>query len=174
MFFDKFGPATVGSLFLLLSVTASAHQDRMFEITSSGDIEGFPPNYGPASLIVGEESEGNNLPTVRLTIRGYSIDLPECLRMLFILPPGQTIRATGSWYHDLKLLPPYLNLDLPQRDIGDYGDFEGYSILFDVTTLDIIQIDKHHIVEGEQGPSISEVDISSLCPPDALHDLVAR
>ncbi len=151
--------------------SATAHRDVIFPITPSGFLQRFPDEYGPASISI-EASSGDqeSVPEeVVVRIGNHQIDLPLCIRKLFVLPPSEDVEAHGSWYHDFSLLPPYLVIDLPRKRNENFW-FEGHSLLFNMANGTLVEV-KHRQGSEGGGHIDSPLDLSLLCTDDELKQL---
>ncbi|HEU4429046.1 MAG TPA: hypothetical protein VFT98_09850 [Myxococcota bacterium] len=151
----------------LLSQPSIAHQDRVFELLPNGAVVGIDPKYEPVSILVAGDG-GQMEVSVRIGTR--RTDLPPCVARYFRLPTAQRIHLSGSWWHDFSLLPPYLQIELPQR-VSELDVMDGISLLFNLQTGELIEIEKHEIT-GEGRGEISEVVLpGSICSPAELKSL---
>ena len=80
------------------------------------------------------------MTTVIFKLGEYRIDLPECLSKLFPLSKGNEVRVHGSWKHKRSKLPPYIIIDLPQSTFSGSGFFNGYSLMFNLKTVQLIKV----------------------------------
>jgi hypothetical protein len=102
---------------------APAHEDHILRI--NGDkLVGLPDKYAPAEISVRES---------RLRIGDHVMVFSPLLKSLFELP--HELRLTASWYHDPKILPPYLVINIQPRR----KDFS-YQLLLNLDTLDLIEV----------------------------------
>jgi hypothetical protein len=136
--------AIVCLLAMLNSDTAHAHADRMFTIAPNGDIQGFPADYGQASLQLGTPSrEAPEYPSsVVVRIGAHETHLPRCIRALLAVTPIEAVQSSGSWHHeDFSKLPPYLVFEFPRnrnQKESDWVDF--YELIFDMTNARLLDI----------------------------------
>ena len=154
---------------VLLSLRAAGHQDTTFRLLPDGLVEGVPEPYGPIHLWIDHHRPFPWLHrkiSVRLQVRGTSRTLPGCIARLFDIPTALPIRLSGSWYHDLDSIPPYLYVELPQKLMPDYSIF-GHSITFDLRTAAVLSVWEQKPVDGV-GQVDSPVDLNSLCTPDEV------
>ena len=165
-------------LLLSISLTAFfanssslAHQDTIFPVSSDGELSNFPKEYGPASIqVAGATNQGKPSPAVAVRIGRHRVDLAPCIARFFVQPSTETIQATGSWYHDFSVLPPYLNIELPQRS-AQFGAFDGYSLLFNMKTGQLFQVNKHELCPDRICVGGPEIPLSSLCTKSELKSM---
>ncbi len=149
---------------------ALTHQDRIFNVSDDGTIEGLPDEYQPARVVVAPSADG---VAVELTLSGKALTLPSCLGNLFLLPPSENMSLSGSWYHSRSTLPPYLNVLLPQKSKeGDSFLYTGSSLLFNLETAELIEVRSWELVgTGAQG---KDVPLDSICSPKERETLKPR
>jgi hypothetical protein len=114
-------------LILLFSFNIFAHEDTPITLDSSGTLIGLPKQYGQAHF---------DKTTFTLRIGNKKISLPECLKEKFNEYPHYEFTFSASWYHEIDLLPNYINLKM----ISIKEDY-GHEVLFNLETLDIIKIE---------------------------------
>ena len=153
---------------LTLASPLLAHKDMKLPLSSDGTIERLPDEYQPAILKVSPASSCQNCSTkVTLQIREKAIVFPPCIAKLFDLPDEERLQVSGSWYHDLNLLPPYILIRLPTK-WHDFVFFDGHSILIDIDTVSIIRIMEHKVSEDGRRMLAPPIKISSLCSKDEI------
>jgi hypothetical protein len=146
------------SLWAIASTTL-AHQDMIIRLALDGQLEGLPPIYQPASL---------RLPTVDdrqlvvLQLRGKRLEFPDCLSVLFAKASRPHIALSASWYHDQKILPPYLSIRLPMREPNGNGYYDGWSILVDMDKVKVLRVEAVFTI-GSKAQRMQEVDIGKFC-----------
>ena len=168
--------SSAGFLLAVMLVGGSpsfGHQDMIFPISSTGELAHIPDIYGPVSVRVHREdsSDRSKIVSVIIRIGEHRVDLPSCVSQLFSLPAGEEIHASGSWYHDRSSLPPYLNLALPRRTVH-IGWFDGYSLLFNLETAELIEINENILGLDERSMQRKNVELSTLCTSEEI-DLLA-
>jgi len=127
---------------LLACCPASAHEDRFLGVSPSGLITGLPAQYGPLRLDV-RYSSNRNVKSVRFTSHKFSIALNRCV--LEHLTHVKEIRASGSWYHDLSHMPPYISLQFLQRaPTQEDPNGLGISITFSLADGKILMADRRY------------------------------
>lgn len=145
----------LASLFLLAAVCspAFAHKDTALAIEKDGTIRGLPKKYQPASLKVRPDS-------LVLRVANNMISIPPCSARRFQLQKAM-VEASASWYHDGRSgLPPYIQISIVHAR-GQHSFMNGYTILFNLVTAEIIEVDRHQIDKDEE--SISRFDYKSSC-----------
>ena len=127
---------------LLACCPASAHEDRFLGVSPSGLITGLPAQYGPLRLDV-RYSSNRNVKSVRFTSHKFSIALNRCV--LEHLTHVKEIRASGSWYHDLSHMPPYISLQFLQKaPTQEDPNGLGISITFSLADGKILMADRRY------------------------------
>ncbi len=118
-------------IFLFLCTLASLdaiHRDTILQIDANGNINGLPKKFTPAKF---EQDKA------RLRVNSNEIVLPECVMYFFKEHKNPTLRLSASWYHSKIVTPYYLNFYVSDPEVN-----YGYSILIDLETLDLIEIEK--------------------------------
>ena len=130
-----------------LCPSSQAHQDRILTCRD-GVLTGLPEKYSPAAF----SSE-------KRTIRsgGLQVRIPDCLWQLWGEPTDGDFRFTASWYHDPKILPPYLEIAAPGTEPR-----VTYRVLVNLDTLEFLSLRKESMT-GEGHWQIAEVPIDTLC-----------
>ena len=167
--FLTIGRALALGTLVLLSVRAAGYEDTTLRLLPDGLIEGVPKEYGPIYLWIGHYRPFpwfHRKISVHLQVRGTNRTLPGCIARLFDIPTALPIRLSGSWYHDLDSIPPYLYVELPQKLMPDYSIF-GHSIAFNLTTGGVLWVWEQKPIEGD-GQGESTVDLYSFCTPDEV------
>ncbi|HEY0683458.1 MAG TPA: hypothetical protein VGD45_14080 [Steroidobacter sp.] len=141
-------------ILLLFAGTAVAHKDRMITIGSDGSLQGLPEKYQPARLIWSD-----SVPTLNLRIGAHETVLPSCLTSIFSLERAE-LRVSASWYHDTSRLPPYIGIDIVHSVEGQTF-FNGFSLLFNLDTGELIQVDRVIATQSEERSQ--DVEIAALC-----------
>jgi len=140
---------------------ALAHQDRIFPIADDGTIHGVDGKFGTVSVVV-RRGKGAQATQVTFQTAGKVVRLPPCLAKWFALPEGKKMAATGSWWHERSILPPYLALDLPERNGSSPS---AHQILFNLETAEVIQVS----AKGKKLPLhrlCSQSELKQLRPTD--------
>ena len=98
--------------FVLLPVAAEAHKDRFLTINDSGDISGLPEQYGKVHITT---SYNESRDVTGFSIKGpqFNVRLNQCV--LRHLRGVSSLRASGSWYHDLSAMPAYVSINFVQN-----------------------------------------------------------
>ena len=105
------------------SVAHFAHKDRLIELKGTR-LVGLPEKFTPAEL---------DLKAGELRIGHRAMKFSPLLKSLFDQPHELVISA--SWYHDPKILPPYISLHIKPKE----KDFS-YEILLNLETLELIEV----------------------------------
>ena len=140
----------------------SAHKDRIIERETDGKLVGLPNQYEPAFLTL--------RPKAILRIGKNAVTIPQCLVEALSLRQSN-LRFTSSWYHDLSILPPYLNIEVIQSE-SDNGFYNGYGLLFNLDTLKLLQI--HRVITAGESQTKKEVSLEAICNNEQLRELTPR
>lgn len=130
----------------LLCPSARAHQDRILTCRD-GVFSGLPDKYLPARF-------SSEVKTVR--IGGLEARIPDCIWRLWGEPTDGDFRFTASWYHDPKLLPPYLVIAAPGAEPR-----VKYRVVVNLETLELLSLQKESEA-GENQRLIEEVPVDAL------------
>jgi hypothetical protein len=112
-------------LFVVLawSGKAPAHEDHIIKIKDD-KLVGLPDKYAPAEISLKES---------RLRIGDHVMVFSPLLKSLFDLP--HDLKLTASWYHDPKIVPPYLVIAIQPK-----GKDFSYKLMLNLDTLDLIEL----------------------------------
>ena len=174
LMFQGFNPVHKNIIFLAFAMVlpispSAAHQDTLFQRSANGSLGGLPHSYLPASLGVVKAGDGQ-LVNVTLVLSGQRNELPQCLAQLFDIPDPKKMTTSGSWYHDLSLLPPYLSINLPTQT-AENGFYDGHSLLFNLKTADLIQVQRHRVGMDSVGMSYEDINLSNICTAEEIEQL---
>jgi hypothetical protein len=100
-----------------------AHEDTLIGLETK-KLVGLPKEYTPAEL---------DLKDFRIRIKDHAMAFSSLLKSLFDQP--HDLRISASWYHDRKILPPYLLLSIQPKK----KDFR-YELLLNLDTLALVQL----------------------------------
>lgn len=146
----------LGVVLLCAAFSSGAHQDRILAINKDGSLGGLPEPYIPATLTL--------KPQTILRIGPRAVTLPECLVAAVALRKSQ-LQVTASWYHERSILPPYINIEV-QHSQAEYGYFTGFSLLFNLETLALIELKRMTAKEASQ--HMDPIAIESMCTKEQL------
>jgi len=107
-------------LLLMLASPLCAHSDTIIEL-KNGRLVGLPARFQPAALDLGKGL---------LTISGKKIEFSDYLKSRFAELKQYDLEIVSSWYHEPKILPPYISLRIAPKG-RDYA----YKILVDMEKL---------------------------------------
>jgi hypothetical protein len=110
-------------LVLFWSGSLLAHEDTIIGLENK-KLVGLPKEYTPAEL---------DLKNFRIRIKDHAMVFSPLLKSLFDQP--YDLRIFASWYHDRKILPPYLLLRIQPKK----KDFR-YELLLSLDTLALVQL----------------------------------
>ncbi len=157
---------------LLLAETCFAHKDYIIAVNEDGTLEGIPSEYGPAAMHVEfapQNSGSAPITSITLDLGKNRVRIPICVTGLLRTQRMGEIKATASWYHDETLIPYYLNIDF--FDPG-YNKLRwpnpGYSLLFDLHTGKLMEMDVHILRDSGRSVQQVPVDIRKRCKPEEL------
>jgi hypothetical protein len=133
--------------FIFITNSSVVHQDTILRIDENGNIIGLPKEFGITKF---------DLSKKYLRIKDKEIVLPSCMNYYFDIHEKPKLKLSASWYHSKDIMPYYLNFDISQKN----KDF-GYTILIDLETLEIIDIE----VSINQGNSTynHEIKLDEYC-----------
>jgi len=93
----------------MVSSTALAHEDTFLPIGQDGTLGNLPSSFGPLKVLVGRSSSTtHSIESVLLTSGKFRTKLNPCVLAKF--GSISNVKAWGSWYHNLKQLPPYVSI----------------------------------------------------------------
>ncbi len=127
--------------------TALAHQDRIIEIKGE-KLMGLPVEYQPASFSIDKK---------KISIGSKSVTIPKCIWDLFGDVKPNDLQLSSSWYHDTKLLPPYLLVSIAEDNTKNR-----FRLLLNLETLKIIKFQKEKRVSSTSWQFIN-IEISQEC-----------
>ena len=114
----------VGSVLVLFWCNSLlAHEDTLIGLETK-KLVGLPKEYTPAEL---------DLKAFRIRIKDHAMAFSPLLKSFFDQP--YDLRISASWYHDRKILPPYLLLSIQPKT----RHFR-YELLLSLDTLALLQL----------------------------------
>ena len=136
------------SLLLMMAIPSLyAHQD--FIVRKVGfDLVGLPKSYQPATFVIEKR---------RIKIGTNAVTIPECLWKNLNPQSAESLRITSSWYHDLEILPPYINFSVKEADSENR-----FELLLNLDTLEIIYHEKV-VQTSETSWSHIEIPLNDSC-----------
>jgi hypothetical protein len=138
---------------------AFGHKDKIITFAPDGRLLGLPANYEPAHLYLPAKISAE--PVV-LEVGGKRLEFPECLSVLFLKASRPHMMLAASWYHDPKVLPPYLYIQLPTAAPNANGFYDGWSILVDITTATVLKVEAVFAI-GSTSERAQGIDIKTFC-----------
>jgi hypothetical protein len=100
---------TLVLLLCFLPVVAFAHEERILPIKPDGTVTGLPQRFGAVRVQISRSRlQPKSISGVAVTSSRFNIRLNSCVTDK--LQGVVSVEASGSWYHDLKRMPPYLSL----------------------------------------------------------------
>jgi hypothetical protein len=148
---------------LLFAARAAAHQDAILTVRSDGSLEGLPKEYEPAVL-----TWSGSIPTLELRIGAHETVLPKCLTSKLLLERAE-ITVHASWYHDRSILPPYIVINIV-HSMQKRGLFSGYSLVFNLETGELIQLERTSATDtGQQN---EELQVAAFCSRREAENMV--
>jgi hypothetical protein len=160
--------------FVLVSSVCSAHQDRSIIVKADGSLEGLPSEFGPAYLHVKFALEERSaLPiasSITLNLGKNRVSFPGCLTGLLQIRSMSQIFASASWYHDEGHLPYYLKFYFvdPGYDESRWPDQGYYSLLFNLRTGKLMEIEVQIVRDAGRSLQYVPVDLAKLCKGEVL------
>ena len=80
-----------------------------------------------------------------------------------------SVRALASWYHEEKVLPYYLSVQLTDPGHNKESSYNsGYSLLFNLRTARLIKMEVQIASDGGNAVQFVPVDLSERCSPQEL------
>ena len=73
----------------------------------------------------------------KLRINDKEIVFPKCLNYYFEEHKNPKLKLSASWYHSKDIMPYYLNFTISDKSVN-----YGYTILIDLETLELIDVEK--------------------------------
>jgi hypothetical protein len=102
---DRFLAAVV---LYMVSFASFAHEDRILSLGADGTVAALPAAYGPLIVHVSRAPNTRDILGVALDSPRFHVRLNQCV--VRMLSGVTTVQASGSWYHDLRRMPPYVTL----------------------------------------------------------------
>jgi hypothetical protein len=108
-------------------------------VQPDGLIPEIPASFGRVSLKI--KGLGSAAPMVQFRVGKHLTDLPSCVTRVIRTKSQSDIRVAGSWYHDEKTIPYYVNVEFydPGYVRGRLSN-SNYSFLFNLRTAQLISI----------------------------------
>lgn len=160
----------------LFSINGLAHKDKVLKINSSGKINGFSKKYGEIWFVTSKWNKmpnPNNQSIAKLKVANKVLNLPPCIADIANQAPKEQATFLGSWYHDLKALPPYVSIELPIKNVKGGK----YTMLFDVKKVKLIIVNKQITVtndEGQEEIQAENISPRNICSPEELKVLNSK
>lgn len=169
------GCLTSRTIVLLLFLIAQphvalGHQDRLIRLASDGRLQGLPPEYEPAHLLL---PPAKGTEHVVLQLGGKRLEFPDCLSVLFAKASRPHMLLSASWYHDAKLLPYYLSIRLPISAPNAHGFYDGWSILVDITSVRVLKVEAVFSI-GDAAQREQEIDLKTFCGSGGVTEVIGR
>ena len=160
---------------LSTSIPLHSHADVIITMAKDGKLQGLPEKYSPAILKVtfSNKAFGAPVESIVLTLGQKNITIPKSICAYLQTTDLNQITLSASWYHDLKLLPPYIKINF-----NDPGEIRrdsynpGYSLLFNLDTCRLIEMEINVIRNGGNGCQFVPVDLSAICKPKDLQQVL--
>ena len=128
--------ALVALAIAIASVAAQAHEDRFLTITKTGEVAGLPKQYGRVMVLASRNAEGD-FTSFSIKNQRFNVRLNQCV--LRHLRGITELRASGSWYHDLRTMPAYVSINfIKTRPSGNDYSGTGTEITFSLTDGQIL------------------------------------
>jgi hypothetical protein len=158
----------VVSIGILSCSVSLAHQDRILSIAADGSIPQLPPEYAATRLTIAFPSNKINRasPTVSFATAKGATTLPLCATQLIESRSIKSAVVLGSWYHDLKSMPPYIYLKFlsPQaNELSSSSYRSSVDFLFDLRTAELRHIEKNIASADGKSLQTKRFTISDVC-----------
>ena len=120
-------------VFCSLSISAAAHEDRILSIKADGTIDSLPAVYGVVKVRIDRSPINPSVITgVGISSPSFNVRLSSCVTNK--LKSITRVEASGSWYHDLSRMPPYVSLNFYTDDFDSKSPTSDYySVTFSLT-----------------------------------------
>lgn len=147
------------AILALLAVEAGAHQDRRLTLSPDGAIPELPAPYDTTRLHVDFIGPGvSRLAAISLSVPGHALRLPPCLLAQIPEASKATTELTGSWYHDLDQMPPYVQVRIrPARAKSNRAGDESVELLFSLRDATLMSAMQHALI-GEDAVQAHPLD----------------
>jgi hypothetical protein len=121
----------------IASAPVLAHEGRILQLQPNGAVAGIPSPYRALRLKI-EEIGTRNLKVV-LTVGNHSTTLLPCAANLIRSANMSDVQISGSWYHDERTLPYYINLKfMDAQSPSDRFGRSSLDFLFNLRTGELI------------------------------------
>lgn len=160
-------------VFFIFNNIATAHEDTVLPINPDGSLSGVPAEFGAVILNI-EFAEGDasrSVSRLELRINEKSLIFPACLSDILETKNIDTVKASGSWYHDESHLPYYLHIDFHDKTYDPSAWVNtGYSILINLRVNELISMSKYEISDEGMSYRKPEIDLKSQCTETELEN----
>ncbi len=131
-----------------LAVDAAAHQDRRLTLSPDGAIPELPAPCDAARLHVDFSGPGvSALAAVSFSVPGHALRLPPCLLAQIPQASTATTELTGSWYHDLDQMPPYVQVRIhPARAKDNRAGDDSVDLLFSLRDATLMSATRYALI----------------------------
>ena len=148
--FKKIFSKIIYIIIIISCVSVYAHKDTKITLDNY-ELIGLPDKYKPSYL---------NMKEKFLRIGHNRLDFPSCVLKYFPENKEYNLFITSSWYHDLSLMPPYLNISIFLKN-KDYR----FNLLFNMDTLMPYQFEII-IRDSDKTTYFHELKIDNSCLED--------
>jgi hypothetical protein len=159
------GPA-IGRLVVLLAIVATqahdaiGHMDARVRRAPDGTLVGLPSEYEPASLYLPPSIDTEH---VVLRLGDKRLEFPDCLSVLFAKASRRDMRISASWFHDRKIMPYYIALQLPVAAPNTNGYYDGWAILVDLDKATVLSVKAIFTTCGGGCQREQRIDVETFC-----------
>ena len=145
---------------------AQAHMDTWLSLTPDGAVAQLPDRYQSTRIHLKFARDATaRLQRLVFVAGGHETVIADC--WLRLVPDGarESMKISGSWYHDLKRLPPYVQLrfDAPRQG-RDPDTAPGFRSLFNLQNGQLMSVTEAVAAANEPDVTMNELDLKQTCP----------
>jgi hypothetical protein len=136
------------------ALVAHGHQDRLLTLADDGAVPGLPAEYAATRLkIEFDRMRPDRVVGIVLTVPGHETRVPPCLLQKILPSSKDRVVLKGSWYHDLSLMPPYVDVSIKaDPPASKQSTEEGVELLFSLRDAKLISARRWVTTSGRYGP----------------------
>lgn len=125
-------------------VGAAAHQERRLTLAADGSIPELPSAYATTRLRIAFAHPGASpIASMAFEAGGHNTPVPACLLARLPALSAKDIALSGSWYHDLATMPPYVLVRIQPAAVGARpSPRDAYELTFSLVDATLLSIDR--------------------------------